>query len=440
MKYPIIFFLVIFRTLGGILRFCSIFYWLDNKVNPFSEFEPAWDIPTRVFFKLDMLKQNITGRRWKFGRNRWVEGIQKSYQNIDLPKGEIRPISVFDWKKDDISLFTDKLYLEQKPILFKNFLPNDEDYCEWDFDKFLNDFGNEDTVLTCPVFDGFRGKLKEIDVPGVYVQNTEDLLNRNPTLYKQMGLGGLVNSIAGNFLFSGITQLFAGKKSTGTWWHCAGGMNFFLMLNGSKKWTFIDPAYSPFVFPITEGKGKTMYYLSSVVDRSEVYKSSKSKLGAVDTANMDEYEQSEVTDLMRTMFDSCPKYEVILEPGDVLYNPAWWWHEVQNITEQSIGVATRWFDIKTPPLSNTVFDLGTRFNIPFFYGLMKKTFSQKIITKDKQIDISHFQDIPIEFFEDNTRVADFNSYKIMEEKVSEYYQRFGFDKATMSSRTKQNMS
>ena len=36
-----------------------------------------------------------------------------------------------------------------------------------------------------------------------------------------------------------------------------------------------------------------------------------------------------------------PKYEAHLDPGDVLFNPAWWWHWVDNTSETSIGVANR---------------------------------------------------------------------------------------------------
>ena len=40
------------------------------------------------------------------------------------------------------------------------------------------------------------------------------------------------------------------------------------------------------------------------------------------------------------LFECVPKYVTELEPGDVLYNPSWWWHEVVNIGE-SIAAALR---------------------------------------------------------------------------------------------------
>ena len=38
------------------------------------------------------------------------------------------------------------------------------------------------------------------------------------------------------------------------------------------------------------------------------------------------------------------KWECILKPGDILYNPPSWWHHVTNMSD-SIGVGFRWFNL-----------------------------------------------------------------------------------------------
>jgi hypothetical protein len=40
------------------------------------------------------------------------------------------------------------------------------------------------------------------------------------------------------------------------------------------------------------------------------------------------------------LYNLIPKYEVVLEPGDVLYSPQWWWHTVDNLS-LTVGVAMR---------------------------------------------------------------------------------------------------
>jgi hypothetical protein len=42
------------------------------------------------------------------------------------------------------------------------------------------------------------------------------------------------------------------------------------------------------------------------------------------------------------LFEYCPVYHATVGPGDVLFNPPWWWHAIKNVTPTSVGVATRW--------------------------------------------------------------------------------------------------
>ena len=42
-----------------------------------------------------------------------------------------------------------------------------------------------------------------------------------------------------------------------------------------------------------------------------------------------------------------PRYSAVLERGDVLLNSPWWWHCIENLSDSSVAVATRWADSKT---------------------------------------------------------------------------------------------
>ena len=44
---------------------------------------------------------------------------------------------------------------------------------------------------------------------------------------------------------------------------------------------------------------------------------------------------------MKELLHHIPHYEITLEEGDVLYNPAWMWHKVSNYGGFSIGVPMR---------------------------------------------------------------------------------------------------
>jgi len=106
------------------------------------------------------------------------------------------------------------------------------------------------------------------------------------------------------------SHLFFGPKGTGTTLHCAMKSNVFYNVKGKKKWTFIDPKYSEYMSAVLSNNG---FFVVSKLN----YFKDKSLLRGV------------------------PKFEYILEEGDVLFNPSWWWHCVENITDYTIGVANR---------------------------------------------------------------------------------------------------
>ena len=83
------------------------------------------------------------------------------------------------------------------------------------------------------------------------------------------------------------------------------------------------------------------------------------------------------------LYQYCPKYEFILEPGDILFNPTWFWHEVDNLKNETIAVAIRWisFGVKR---TNTFFDL--------FQLLSPKVWQQQFYGMSKSPDDSNLLD------------------------------------------------
>ena len=101
------------------------------------------------------------------------------------------------------------------------------------------------------------------------------------------------------------------------------------MIEGSKKWTFVDPRWTVLTFP--------------ALNRGALYQSC-----AVTDPNT-------VLEKYKPLWRVCPRYAAIVEPGDVLLNPPWWWHCIENLTKDSTAVATRWMDTKTlRPLTASV--------------------------------------------------------------------------------------
>lgn len=139
------------------------------------------------------------------------------------------------------------------------------------------------------------------------------LLYDHPELIKDFDWKWLYNRR--NTISSGKTfQVFIGGKGTRTTLHSASEHNLFTQVNGSKHWYLYAPENDViFEPPVT----RTPYFHSMFDPESpnlKVFPNAK-------------YLQA---------------WECKLEAGDVLFNPASWWHQVTNL-DDSIGVGFRWF-------------------------------------------------------------------------------------------------
>ena len=118
-----------------------------------------------------------------------------------------------------------------------------------------------------------------------------------------------------NKISSGKTfQVFIGGKGTRTTLHSASEHNLFTQVHGKKHW-FLYPPENDIIFdpPITRAP-----YFHSQFDP--------------DFPDFNDFPNAKY---LQTL-------ECELRPGDVLYNPPFWWHHVNNTTN-SIGVGFRWF-------------------------------------------------------------------------------------------------
>jgi hypothetical protein len=109
------------------------------------------------------------------------------------------------------------------------------------------------------------------------------------------------------------TQVFVSSSLAHSALHSANSGNFFLQIRGRKTWTLVDPRYTLEVFPVPARPA--LYAVSHYGGWREV---------------------SPDHVLFRI-----PRYTTTLEPGDMLYNAPWWWHEVTNEGDLSIGCAMR---------------------------------------------------------------------------------------------------
>ena len=97
-------------------------------------------------------------------------------------------------------------------------------------------------------------------------------------------------------------------------YHSEIGNNIIRQISGRKLWTLINPAYNLFMCPTTTGSatGISMYSCTSKFTPQK----------------------------REEWFERIPRMSSILEPGDVLIYPGWWWHEVQTLGKIKETVST----------------------------------------------------------------------------------------------------
>ena len=150
------------------------------------------------------------------------------------------------------------------------------------------------------------------------------LLYDHPELVRDFDWEWL-HGIRSNWSSGKTYQVFIGGEGTRTSLHCAGEGNLFTQVNGKKHWYFIEP--------------KADIWLDPPVTRTPYFHS---------LFNPEHPEDADYPGM-----ECAQIWECQLDPGDVLYNPPFWWHQVTNLTP-SIGVGFRWFDLVENAKANLV--------------------------------------------------------------------------------------
>lgn len=102
-------------------------------------------------------------------------------------------------------------------------------------------------------------------------------------------------------------------------YHCEEGLNWYLAVSGTKRWTLIESEYSWLIYPAALGNGMRRFAAFRANEEGE-----PSDRGAY------------------ALLEYAPRYEFDLHPGDVLFFPAWMWHKTINLDEEGLGVTCRY--------------------------------------------------------------------------------------------------
>ncbi|MEL6342153.1 MAG: cupin-like domain-containing protein [Myxococcota bacterium] len=281
----------------------------------------------------------------RFAQKAALANAARRRDGFDVPRPAISlPSLPADATRDDLLEATDGLH---RPVVVRGFAQSMPAVQRWTEARLRQELGD----VPCMVFIQNASSRQESWDRGtqmeqvrfseyldrrrnepLYLNNSTELFLARPDILEELQL----KQIRERFHTPGsrwdelvTANLFLGGRAVFSAIHCALAGNCFLEVAGRKRWVFIDPAYGPHLHAIP---GRPFQYLKSAYGGSR--------------AAEERGEQSVISCL--------PRYEVVLEPGDLLYNPPWWWHEVDNLDEFTIGVALR--HLPPPPYGSPSWD------------------------------------------------------------------------------------
>ena len=220
------------------------------------------------------------------------------------------------------------LNMLKHPVVFEGLLEDSKIVREWSFDFLRQNFADAEVHMNHAsdgeILSSKTSLANMIDTyrenPVTSIASSADFFGDNRDLFDYVDIDELQELAGLDFL---RIEVFLGGN--GSNYHCAMGGNLFIQVNGEKKWSFVPPRYTHCMYPnFGDYDGQLTYIRSPVV--SEKYEQQRERY---------------------PLYQYVPKYTTHLKPGDVLFNPAWWWHEVRNIGE-AIGIPIRAF--KTHPV------------------------------------------------------------------------------------------
>ena len=257
----------------------------------------------------------------------------------------------------------------RNPVLIKGYLKNTNAVNDWDKDYLKNIIGdfkinilnkNEKLKIENCKFNDF---INNIETENIYINNNHTILSNFPVLFNDIKtkFNLLIDTLDTNLRNIHIANLFIGynKKDglTGSNMHCGGSGNFFCMIKGTKRWTLVDPKYSCIL------KGRA----------------AKSGIHAQTLFDMPDTDLSIYPEILEYL----PRYDIILEPGDILWNAPWWWHRIENGDGFNIGLAIRNNKVTKLNLQNNLTYTLSGYTYLFYNTILIGLYEKIMLKKDE---------------------------------------------------------
>lgn len=250
-----------------------------------------------------------------FGKNR-----KELYKKIDsyLPDSLIGRKVEVEELASNISKeeFMYSCYNTSRPKVFRGAAKDWDAIKNWNLDFFSEKYGNEEIILTDNIglanqeFEilTLKDYIKQLKAGTLKYLKFSDLVKNDKNLKNDFDLAWLRNFTI-PYSWGEDPKMFMGAKSTLTPVHVGFSYFLFIQVMGQKKWIIYPPEHRIYLDARTD---RTFYFYSD--------------------AN-----PNNLSDDNFPLLKYAERYEIILEPGDVLWIPSFAWHQVENLSD-TIGI------------------------------------------------------------------------------------------------------
>ncbi|PCJ56819.1 MAG: hypothetical protein COA79_17855 [Planctomycetota bacterium] len=293
-----------------------------------------------------------------------ISNIENSIRkkSKSLEEGGTYPVPSYNCDKLLPKDFKEIFLKSQSPVVIKGLAKNWPCVKTWSPSFFSDHYGQEMVRTRLLASQNSSEGLEAMNIPmkdlcddikndgEMQGAALEDIIVKHQSLKSHLQTDELQKYIKGHFLGKIIaTQIYMSGSKARSAFHCAPGGNLFIQVYGRKKWTFVNPKHTIWMQPFR---------------RNDMISAGSSADSRLNAAQNDENGHD--------LFKYIPKYEIDLEPGDVLFSPQWWWHEVDNHSP-AIGVACRF-------LTN-IFANNPAFTLTSFFDLNSIKLNIQLMSK-----------------------------------------------------------
>jgi len=306
---------------------------------------------------------HILGNRRKVLYNQIGARLERAGRGgvVEVPVESNYDITLSEFKKKYINKF--------EPVVFKGVAKKWACESKWTLDYFYENYFDREVAISDNegTIDPKNPQQFETMKLGNYIEELRNgstkylkfsrLMDDDPKLKNDLDVNWLrkfhpFGSFAENFL------MFIGNSEALTPIHCGFGHSLFVQISGKKKWILWKPNERIFFDP----RAKRRQY------------------------NFTEADPYALEDPNFPLMKYAERYEVVLEPGDVLWFPSHLWHYVES-KEGGISVVHKFVYLpdcfRSSKVLSTLFFLSTRPNIFVDFIYLKLTKRDYIYTRGK---------------------------------------------------------